>query len=114
MPPPFTAPPMRKDRTLAIVIFIIVGLVLLCGCGVAIVGYFGWGFVKKATGPMVGCAINFEATRDAILDYTKDHGGKLPKAETWQDDVRSYVEKELKRDKEVQDVKNILDAKIME
>ena len=114
-PPPFapSAPPARKDRTLTVVILIIVGLILFCGCGVAILGYFGWGFMKKATGPIIGCTINFEATRDAVLEYAKDHGGRLPKAATWQDDVRSYVVKNLKRDRDIQNVQNVLDAKVM-
>ena len=113
VPPPFTpsAPPyQRKDRTVMIVILILVGLLLACGCGVIAIGYFGWGAMKKIAGPIAGCAINFEATRDGILEYARAHDGRLPNAETWQEDVKDYVKRHLDRAKEVQDV---LDAKLM-
>ena len=93
-----------------IVILILVGLLLACGCGVIAIGYFGWGAMKKMVGPMAGCAVNFEATRDGILEYAKDHDGRLPNAATWQDDVKEYVKRHLQKEKEVQQV---LDAKVM-
>lgn len=93
-----------------IVVLILVGLVLVCGCGAVAIGWFGWGAMKKMVGPMAGCAINFEATRDGIMQYAQAHGGRLPNAATWQDDVKEYVKKELQKAKEVQDV---LDAKLM-
>ena len=91
-------------------ILILVGLLLACGCGVIAVGYFGWGAMKKIAGPIAGCAVNFEATRDGIVEYARAHGGRLPNAATWQEDVKEYVKRQLDRQKEIQEV---LDAKLM-
>jgi hypothetical protein len=66
--------------------------------------------MKKIVGPMAGCAVNFEATRDAIREYAKDHDGRLPNAATWQDDIKEYVNRQLQHKKEVEEM---LDAKVM-
>jgi hypothetical protein len=112
-PPPFhpSAPPVKKDRTLVIVLIILAALALFCICGFAAFGFFGWSFVKKVGGPIGGCAINFEVTREALMDYAQDHGGRLPNAATWQDDIKEYVRKNLQKHKDVQD---IMDFKVME
>lgn len=93
-----------------IVILIIVGLILACGCGAVVISYMSCGAFKKLVGPMAGCMISFEATRDGILEYARENGGRLPKAETWQDDIREYVRKGLKREMEMQ---QMFDAKTM-
>ena len=101
---------MRKDKSLTVVIFVILGVIVACGCGVVALSWAGCGafknFMGKVAGPIAGCAINFEAARDAVLDYAKDHGGRLPKAETWQDDVRQYVKKHLAKAEEIPDFIN--------
>jgi hypothetical protein len=84
-----------------IVIFIILGLIAFCVIGIVALGFFGMRFASRTVGPMVGCVTNFEFTREALLDYAKDHDGRLPKAETWQDDVKEYVRRRLK---EMEDV----------
>lgn len=97
-PPPY-APPKQKNNT-TLIIMIVLGIVG-CGC-LAIIG-FGAFFGFKIFGqlkPLAGCAISFESVHKAMLTYTAENGGKLPKAETWQDDLRPYVAKELSQVKE--------------
>lgn len=85
-------------------LFIILGLALFCVIGFVALGFFGLSFAKRVAGPIAGCVISFEAAREGILEYAKDHDGRLPKAETWQDDIRSYVSKHLKQEQEAQDM----------
>lgn len=40
---------------------------------------------------LIACDNSLEATRLAIRKYASEHDGVLPKAETWQDDVRPYL-----------------------
>lgn len=112
VPPPFSpsAPPQRKDRTGLIILFIILGLIGFCVIGVIALGFFGFSMAKKVGGPMIGCAINFEAARESIMEYAKEHEGKLPNAATWMDDVRPYIAKHLKKDAEAT---KLFDAKVM-
>ena len=49
--------------------------------------------------PGLSCVVNFEYVRNAIVAYANDHKGKLPKAETWQDDIKSYYTKETLKEK---------------
>lgn len=93
-----------------IILFIILGLVGFCVLAVIALGFFGWSFAKRAVGPIAGCAISFEAARQGILEYAKEHDGRLPKAETWQDDIRQYVVKHLNKERDAQ---NVIGAKTM-
>ncbi|HRK21650.1 MAG TPA: hypothetical protein PLX06_07580 [Fimbriimonadaceae bacterium] len=113
VPPPFSpsAPPQRRDRTGLIILFIILGLIAFCILGVVALGFFGFSMAKKVGGPMIGCAINFEAAREGIMEYAKEHEGKLPNAATWMDDVRPYIGKHLKKDA---DAVKMFGAKVME
>ncbi len=52
-----------------------------------------WGFNKVM--PMAGCFINFEAARQGLVTYAKEHDGNLPKKENWQRDLKPYVQKYL-------------------
>ncbi len=98
VPPPFSPPqaaPPKKTNT-ALILGIVLACILIPCIGLIVVGAMGFNFVKNTIGPMATCAIAFEHVRNATLDYAKDHNGKLPKAETWQDDVRPYYEKTSK------------------
>lgn len=95
-------------------ILILVGLLLACGCGVVALGYFGFGAMKKIAGPIAGCSINFKATRDGILEYARAHDGRLPNAETWQDDVKDYVRRQLTSlQTQEREVQEFINAKVM-
>jgi hypothetical protein len=87
-PPPYMPP--RKKSSTGLVVGIVLGVVALCCIGGAVLigglGYMG----IKAGGPMVECMVGFEQLRQAMDLYIKENDGKLPKAETWQDDLRPY------------------------
>lgn len=98
-PPPFTepvTPSPRKNRTPMILAIVFVALACLC----LIPGYFlfklGAVAVKEGL-PMAQCGIAFEDVRKALKDYAAEHDGKLPNADTWQDDVRPYYKKAVER-----------------
>ena len=46
--------------------------------------------VMGVAGGMTSCMLNAELAHTALVDYAKDHDGKLPDAENWQADVESY------------------------
>ncbi len=79
-----------------IILFIILGLIGFCLIGIVIAGYFGFTFIKNTALPYAGCMINFEVTRDALVEYAQSHDGKFPNAATWQDDIKDIVGKRLK------------------
>lgn len=94
-PPPFTPPARRSNNTVLIVILCVVGgICLICGIGAVASGM--WAFNK--VGPMVGCIVNMTAAREGVLDYAKANNGTLPNAETWQDDIKQYVGRHLKKE----------------
>lgn len=103
-PPPFSPPgnPPRKSNTaLWIVLIVVLCVVIPCG-GLVALGFFGMNWFGKTLGPMARCAILFEGVRNSVEMYTKEHDGTLPKAETWQDDVKPYYAKW--RDREGKDM----------
>lgn len=55
-------------------------------------GFKVFDFSQKELIPTISCAYNIRIARDAVLLYAKDHGGRLPNAATWQDDVRRYFD----------------------
>lgn len=92
-PPPYM-PPKRKRNTALIVWLIIGGVVLCCVLPIGALFIFGPGLFKNAVS-FAGCAASMVEIRDSIRDYAIDHKGKLPPAETWQDDVRPYYQKRV-------------------
>ena len=53
-----------------------------------------WGFNQiKGTAE---CMFNFQDAQKGVLLYASEHGGKLPNAETWQDDVREDYRKSMR------------------
>lgn len=82
--PPYM-PPQRKQTN--VIVWVVVAVV--CCCVLLIGGLVGGGFwaVGKVKG-MVGCSASFQSVQRAILRYAGEHGGKLPNAAAWQDEVR--------------------------
>jgi hypothetical protein len=92
MPPMATPLPKKKNNTVLIVVLI---LVILVPCiGILVVGALGFSMFKSTLQPMVGCMMTFEAAKSAVNDYAKEKG-HLPKAETWQTEVKGYYAKYL-------------------
>lgn len=95
VPPPFSGSEgYRKKSNTGLIIMVIIA-VLVGGC-ILLVGaaaFFGMNAFNSSIKPMIGCAVSFESIHGALRDYARDHGGKLPNAATWQDELRPYVKK---------------------
>jgi hypothetical protein len=90
--PPYYAAHMPKKNNTLLIVLIILGALGLCCCGV---GGYSLYWAKNNVMGATSCIINIEVVRDATMDYVKAHDGVFPKAETWQDDIRPYLKKEL-------------------
>lgn len=86
-PPPGVAP--RKSKTGCWIAGILGGLAICCGLPLLLGGLGVWTIFKKG-GNLISCAMSFAEAREAIKRYANAHGGKLPNAKSWQDDIRTY------------------------
>jgi len=90
-PPPYTGGPQPKSKVGIIVLIIAAGC---CICCIGLVGggaFLGKRFMNQTFGGFFGCGTSIVRSRDALLAYAKDHGGKLPPAASWQDDIQKYI-----------------------
>ena len=88
-PPPYYGNAPKKTNTTTVVL-IVLGICAVC-CILGVVGIGGlsfWGFNKAKN--FVACSAGTAEVAQAIKQYAEDHGGKLPDAKTWQDEVRPY------------------------
>lgn len=85
--------PQKKSKTGLIIGLVVGGIALLCVLPIAVLGYFGANLVNKKVTPVVGCSVGFVEAQQAMIQYADAHGGRLPKAQTWQDDIRPFFEK---------------------
>jgi hypothetical protein len=95
-PPPFQpeAPKPKGGTGLAIGVSVLAVLLVIGMCGGLIWGAFSAvGSVGKLVSEVAQCPITFELTTNATLAYAKEHGGVLPKSETWQKDIAPYYER---------------------
>jgi len=94
-PPPYM-PPKKKTNT-GLIVGIVIGAVLLCCITpMALLGggiYWLFGKGKE----LVQCSSAFRDARDGMKMYADEHNGKLPPAETWQDDITTYYQKAVDR-----------------
>lgn len=104
--PPSYSPPKKKMSTCLIVVIICAVLGLLCCGGGGAFFYFLFNKGKD----MVACGQGFEDLQNSVFDYTEAHGGKLPKATTWMDDIRPYYAKRLGKKKDEAKVLNFMPA----
>lgn len=96
--PPGSGPgyaPPRKSKT-GLIIGILVatvlgGCLLFCGVG----GFFMYRGMQ-AVGPAMSCGMTFTAVNMALLQYARENEGRLPPADTWQDEIAPLVEKKAK------------------
>jgi len=85
--------PARKSNSGLIIGLIIGGVCLCCGFVGLVVGGGFWAF-RKISGT-AGCVFTFGDMKRAMQSYEMAHNGKLPKADTWQDDMREYYRKAM-------------------
>ncbi len=99
-PPPFqpSVPPSAPATNSSNKACLTAVILVLAMCLVFII--IGAFFVKGVFGQVtktVNCVAMFELADNAVMAYSKEHGGKLPKAETWQDDIRPYYDRLYKK-----------------
>jgi len=87
-PPPYMPAP-KKSNTGLIIGLIIGGVFLCCVLPIGLMGGGAFWVFNKAKG-IVQCGMAFQNVKNGVLKYAAAHDGKLPKAETWQDDVKRY------------------------
>ena len=79
------------------------GIFLCCLLPIGLVaglGLFAFGKVKDTA----ACGLAMGRIQRAMILYSKDHEGKLPKAATWMDDIRPYYRKAQARTKDTDKV----------
>jgi len=96
-PPPYYSPAPKKSNTGLIVGLILGGVVVCCVLPIVGLGGLGWWGLTKAKG-FVQCSITFADVQRAIHSYASAHDGRLPKAATWQTDIRPFFDKEVARE----------------
>ena len=95
-PPPYYSPIPKKSNTGLIVGLILGAVVLCCVLPIGVVGGLGFFGFTKAKG-FVGCSFTFKNAQRAVLAYAAANHGSLPKAATWETDVKPYYAKEVKK-----------------
>jgi len=98
--PPTYMPPRPKNKT-AMIVWIVIGVFF--GCCILPIGLVTglgfWGFSKVKS--FAGCMFAYQDVQRGVLKYAGEHGGKLPKAETWQDDVRESYRASMRPKREM-------------
>jgi len=91
VPPPYVAPAKKSNSKL--IIGLVIGLICVC-CILPLVGggfFFNW--ILKKGGNLITCVMAYQMVPAAIEEYTKEHDGKLPAPEKWNDTIRPYYSK---------------------
>lgn len=101
---PVSRQPASGNKALVIILCVIGGICLLLIAAAVIGGFAVCGLVKNQFLPLVECSLSFNEVHEALTDYAKDHDGRLPKAETWQDDIKPYFAKIDKMSKSSKDM----------
>ncbi|AIE87833.1 hypothetical protein [Fimbriimonas ginsengisoli] len=92
-PPSYMSSPPKKKSTGLIIGLVIGGIFLCCLLPLGLLAGGGlWAFNNSK--PFIGCSMAYSGVRTAVMQYAHAHKEKLPKAETWMDDVRPYYQKE--------------------
>lgn len=97
--PPVGQPQPRSGNKTLLIILLVIGIPCLLFIILGVVGAFScYRVMQNTIMPLANCSIAYDEVRQAMRDYAKDHGGKLPNAATWEDDVRPYYAKVDKTD----------------
>lgn len=91
---PSYQPPRRQSNVPKILLIVFLAVCVPC----IVVSFFGmrmfFDFAKKGVG-MVACSFSLQSARDAMIDYSKEHGGKLPPMANWQKEIYPYYKKHV-------------------
>ncbi|HMS54513.1 MAG TPA: hypothetical protein PKA27_03860 [Fimbriimonadaceae bacterium] len=90
-PPPFYGPQPKTNSSSKTLILVIIGVIVLTCIGGIVVAMFGASRLFNNFKPAITCGLAFSHVRLALKDYAAENNGMLPKAESWQDDVRPYL-----------------------
>lgn len=89
-PPAFNPPRQQSSNKVWLwVLVAVVAFCLVCGIGLFFMVRSGISMGMS----MIGCTVNADLARDAVVAYAMEHDGQFPNAATWQDDVRPYYER---------------------
>ncbi len=95
-PPPFHGyegqpAPQKKKMGTGPIVAIVLGVFLVC-CGLPVGALVFGGFkLFNVAMSMGGCMVNVEMMKKALHQYSQEHNGKLPNADTWQTDIAKYL-----------------------
>lgn len=92
VPPPFAPRVERPRKSLSPIIIVVVVFAVLCIGGVAALTFMLAPYIRDGL-PFAGCMMNFQDARDSVVNYAREHNGKLPNAATWQTEVKPYYAK---------------------
>lgn len=90
-PPPYI-PSKPKSKTGLVVGLVIAAVLVCCVAPIALLGGGAAWFMSKGQDFMT-CTLSYTLVPKAVTAYIKKNNGTLPKAATWQDDVRPYYKK---------------------
>ncbi len=93
-PPAYPPMPMKPRSNTKLIWGIVIGVVAVCCIGVGFLLFTGYRMVQKVM-PLFVCGYKFQDIRAATLHYANAHGGKLPNAKTWQDDIQPDLKEVL-------------------
>lgn len=96
-PPNYSAAPPKKTNRNLILIIILICIGVPC-IGVIVAGIFAFRIWNTMT-PTMGCLTSITLIGKGVTQYAREHKGLLPKADTWQDDVRPYYQRYAERGK---------------
>lgn len=89
--PPSYSGPVRKKSNVGLIVGIVVAvLALCCVLPIALLVKGATSFMGGAS-TMMSCGNTLSNVRDGLVAYAKQHDGKLPPAENWQDTIQSLV-----------------------
>ena len=92
--------------------WVIIAVLALCmiTCGVG--AFFLKGAVD-AIMPVGGCLVTGDMAAKSALAYAIEHDGRLPSAETWQDDIQPYYERLYSKvEPQLDDIPKVLNFKV--
>ena len=110
--PPAFNPPRSTPSGSKLWMWVIIAVVAFCLIACGIGAFFLKGAVDTIV-PVGGCMLTGELVTKATLAYAIENDGRLPNAETWQDDIQPYYERLYdKAQTEMEDVPDFFNVEV--